>query len=161
MLPFWELNIWMTQCVERFNRPSGIHLQNHACRRIRRTAVKIKKQIHPPFGAIAQLGERIVRNDEVVGSSPTSSTNPRQATTTQRMVAGRLSPGSPCHRRRYFASGDSSRPRYFSIAFVLGGAPRQASYILARSSVLPRERTIWRKRSPLARLSSPCSTNHW
>lgn len=25
-------------------------------------------------GAIAQLGERIVRNDEVVGSSPTSST---------------------------------------------------------------------------------------
>ena len=26
-------------------------------------------------GAIAQLGERIVRNDEVVGSSPTSSTN--------------------------------------------------------------------------------------
>ena len=29
-----------------------------------------------PCGAIAQLGERIVRNDEVVGSSPTSSTNP-------------------------------------------------------------------------------------
>ena len=27
-------------------------------------------------GAIAQLGERIVRNDEVVGSIPTSSTNP-------------------------------------------------------------------------------------
>ena len=26
-------------------------------------------------GAIAQLGERIVRNDEVVGSIPTSSTN--------------------------------------------------------------------------------------
>ena len=26
------------------------------------------------FGAIAQLGERIVRNDEVVGSIPTSST---------------------------------------------------------------------------------------
>src|ERR1700733_2388473 len=31
---------------------------------------------HPPSdGAIAQLGERIVRNDEVVGSIPTSSTN--------------------------------------------------------------------------------------
>ncbi len=30
--------------------------------------------IHPMRGAIAQLGERIVRNDEVVGSSPTSST---------------------------------------------------------------------------------------
>src|SRR5207237_6425625 len=28
-----------------------------------------------PSGAIAQLGERIVRNDEVVGSIPTSSTN--------------------------------------------------------------------------------------
>ena len=28
----------------------------------------------PERGAIAQLGERIVRNDEVVGSSPTSST---------------------------------------------------------------------------------------
>jgi hypothetical protein len=28
------------------------------------------------YGAIAQLGERIVRNDEVVGSIPTSSTNP-------------------------------------------------------------------------------------
>jgi hypothetical protein len=30
--------------------------------------------IHPMRGAIAQLGERIVRNDEVVGSIPTSST---------------------------------------------------------------------------------------
>ena len=29
---------------------------------------------HPQNGAIAQLGERIVRNDEVVGSIPTSST---------------------------------------------------------------------------------------
>ena len=28
-------------------------------------------------GAIAQLGERIVRNDEVVGSIPTSSTKSR------------------------------------------------------------------------------------
>ena len=38
-------------------------------------ADKIKKANPPPYGAIAQLGERIVRNDEVVGSSPTSSTN--------------------------------------------------------------------------------------
>src|SRR5580658_923868 len=60
----------------------------------------------------------------------------------------------------YFA-GVVSNPRYFSIAFELGGAPRHFSYILARSSVLPRERIIWRKRSPLARLSSPCSLNHW
>jgi hypothetical protein len=27
-------------------------------------------------GAVAQLGERVVRNDEAVGSIPTSSTNP-------------------------------------------------------------------------------------
>jgi hypothetical protein len=33
-----------------------------------------KAPIYPVCGAIAQLGERIVRNDEVVGSSPTSST---------------------------------------------------------------------------------------
>ncbi len=34
----------------------------------------MKKVNSPPYGAIAQLGERIVRNDEVVGSIPTSST---------------------------------------------------------------------------------------
>ena len=35
----------------------------------------IKLNCLPDCGAIAQLGERIVRNDEVVGSIPTSSTN--------------------------------------------------------------------------------------
>ncbi len=42
-----------------------------------RTLVKWagKAVIHPVRGAIAQLGERVVRNDEAVGSSPTSSTN--------------------------------------------------------------------------------------
>ena len=35
-----------------------------------------KPAVQPACGAIAQLGERIVRNDEVVGSIPTSSTNP-------------------------------------------------------------------------------------
>ena len=42
----------------------------------RKNAAKMTRQpaIHPDCGAIAQLGERIVRNDEVVGSSPTSST---------------------------------------------------------------------------------------
>ena len=41
-----------------------------------------KIEIPAERGAIAQLGERIVRNDEVVGSSPTSSTktNHLQAT---------------------------------------------------------------------------------
>jgi hypothetical protein len=36
--------------------------------------VKSSQQFFPARGAIAQLGERIVRNDEVVGSIPTSST---------------------------------------------------------------------------------------
>ena len=38
-------------------------------------AAKMSKQSTNLHGAIAQLGERIVRNDEVVGSIPTSSTN--------------------------------------------------------------------------------------
>ncbi len=42
---------------------------------IERWLLKLKNQISPPSGAIAQLGEHIVRNDEVVGSIPTSSTN--------------------------------------------------------------------------------------
>jgi hypothetical protein len=37
-------------------------------------AAKITCQSDDTPGAIAQLGERIVRNDEVVGSIPTSST---------------------------------------------------------------------------------------
>jgi hypothetical protein len=37
-------------------------------------AAKITSQHSIRCGAIAQLGERIVRNDEVVGSIPTSST---------------------------------------------------------------------------------------
>jgi hypothetical protein len=37
-------------------------------------AVKMIWQHSIRYGAIAQLGERIVRNDEVVGSIPTSST---------------------------------------------------------------------------------------
>ena len=39
--------------------------------------IKSNPEADPPLcGAIAQLGERIVRNDEVVGSIPTSSTIP-------------------------------------------------------------------------------------
>jgi hypothetical protein len=37
-------------------------------------ASQMVKSHYTPSGAIAQLGERIVRNDEVVGSIPTSST---------------------------------------------------------------------------------------
>jgi hypothetical protein len=41
-----------------------------------RTLVKLggTLRVHPECGAIAQLGERVVRNDEAVGSIPTSST---------------------------------------------------------------------------------------
>ena len=42
-------------------------------RSVKRSGAMIKLSIHES-GAIAQLGERIVRNDEVVGSIPTSST---------------------------------------------------------------------------------------
>jgi hypothetical protein len=41
---------------------------------IEQSLVKSKSLLFPVLGAIAQLGERIVRNDEVVGSIPTSST---------------------------------------------------------------------------------------
>ena len=47
------------------------------CRRICRSepaADKMHQYVFSNVGAIAQLGERIVRNDEVVGSIPTSST---------------------------------------------------------------------------------------
>src|SRR5215469_14437059 len=39
-----------------------------------RSSLTMLKSIGTQVGAIAQLGERIVRNDEVVGSIPTSST---------------------------------------------------------------------------------------
>ena len=38
-------------------------------------AVKLGHQARPWCGAVAQLGERVVRNDEVSGSIPLSSTN--------------------------------------------------------------------------------------
>ena len=54
-----------------------------------RKADKITEQSFQPHGAIAQLGERIVRNDEVVGSIPTSSTNHFKSMRTQ-AFRGRL-----------------------------------------------------------------------
>src|SRR5690242_21928983 len=54
---------------------------------------------------------------------------------------------------------DGSNPRSFFIASMLGARPRPAAYILGRSSVLPRDSAIWRKRSPLARVRPPCSSN--
>ncbi len=39
-----------------------------------RWLIKLPGSLQVSRGAIAQLGERIVRNDEVVGSIPTSST---------------------------------------------------------------------------------------
>src|SRR5271167_2138007 len=59
----------MIQSVRRFNRAH----ERTRLGEIKRRLIKSRK-VNPPFGAIAQLGERIVRNDEVVGSIPTSST---------------------------------------------------------------------------------------
>ena len=50
---------------------------------------------------------------------------------------------------------DGARPRYLSIGWMLGSPPSQAAYIRSRTSVLPRERIIRRKRSPLARVKPP------
>ena len=55
--------------------------------------------------------------------------------------------------RAYFAAFTS--PRYFSIGSTFGALPSHASYIYARSSVFPRDRTIFRNRSPFARVSPP------
>src|ERR1019366_4413908 len=66
---------FMRSPLRVFQRERRTQSQDHLCRRNQRTAVKIKIVNPSPFGAIAQLGERIVRNDEVVGSIPTSSTN--------------------------------------------------------------------------------------
>jgi hypothetical protein len=56
-----------------------------------RTLVKWlgKRGMHPVHGAIAQLGERVVRNDEAVGSIPTSSTNfnPQLSDALKRMLS--------------------------------------------------------------------------
>ncbi len=55
--------------------------------------------------------------------------------------------------RRYLLSG--SRPRYFSIGPMVGCAPRQSTYSVSRSSVLPFDKIILRKRSPFARVRPP------
>jgi hypothetical protein len=68
----------------------------------------------PKRGAIAQLGERIVRNDEVVGSSPTSSTrsiNPQ-------LQESRATRG--CHFRN---GGEMSGFRKISAGGTFGGVP--------------------------------------
>jgi hypothetical protein len=54
----------------------------------------------------------------------------------------------------YFAAAFSS-PRYFSIGSTFGALPSHASYIFARSSVFPRDSTIFRNRSPFARVNPP------
>ena len=46
-------------------------------------------------------------------------------------------------------------PRSLSIGLTLGSLPNQALYIAAKSSVLPRESTMRRKRSPFARVNPP------
>ena len=64
----------MVQCFEFCTARGGHDCKITCVGEIERRLVKSKKVKKTPCGAIAQLGERIVRNDEVVGSSPTSST---------------------------------------------------------------------------------------
>src|SRR5690242_21771879 len=54
---------------------------------------------------------------------------------------GRRQAGSYQNRAGYFPAGASS-PRSFFIASMFGSRPRQFLYIVARSSVLPRESTM-------------------
>ena len=61
----------------------------------------------------------------------------------------------PSPLQDHFAPPVSFSPRNFNIGSMLGCAPSQSEYIFARSSVLPRESTIRRKRSPLARVRPP------
>src|ERR1700761_6438485 len=51
-------------------------------------------------------------------------------------------------------------PRSFNIGFTLGSVPSHALYMAARSSVFPRDRTMWRNRSPFSRVNPPWSRNH-
>ena len=64
----------MRRAIEshRFNRIDGT---NRSLGEIKQRLVK-SKNVNPTvvLGAVAQLGERIVRNDEVAGSIPASST---------------------------------------------------------------------------------------
>jgi hypothetical protein len=65
----------IVECAERPELPITCH--NPPQRDMRRAYRWKTPQVvvhKPECGAIAQLGERIVRNDEVVGSIPTSST---------------------------------------------------------------------------------------
>jgi len=57
-------------------------------------------------------------------------------------------------------TGYCFNPRSFNIGFTLGSVPSHALYIAARSSVFPRDRTMRRSRSPLARVNPPLSRNH-
>lgn len=73
------------------------------------------------------------------------------------------SPGSGHHSHEacvHFAALSSSSPRSFSIGSIPGSFPSHALYIAPSSSVLPRDNTICRNRSPLARVMPPLSSNH-
>ena len=65
-----------------------------------------------------------------------------------------LSPQFDKGREVYLLLSGTS-PRNFIMGSTDGLAPRHASYIFSRSSVLPRESTILRNRSPFARVSPP------
>ncbi|MDT7810654.1 MAG: hypothetical protein QOJ42_570, partial [Acidobacteriaceae bacterium] len=58
------------------------------------------------------------------------------------------------------AVADTINPRSLSMGMMLGSRPSQALYIPAGSSVLPRESTMCRRRSPLGLVKPPLSRNH-
>ena len=75
----------------------------------------------PANGAIAQLGERVVRNDEVGGSIPPGSTSLRELRLGKpvRLFRSEVSEGCLAIARRATAGRFHSLPRYFPVN--LGG----------------------------------------
>jgi hypothetical protein len=68
-----ELNRCFFLPIEEVSGRSAIHLRVAPAANSQLTAINFADQY--PFGAIAQLGERVTGSHEVVGSSPTSSTS--------------------------------------------------------------------------------------
>jgi hypothetical protein len=68
-----ELNRCFFLPIDEVSGRSGIHLRVAPAANRQRTSINFAEQY--PFGAIAQLGERVTGSHEVAGSSPASSTS--------------------------------------------------------------------------------------
>jgi hypothetical protein len=105
---------------------------------------------------------------------PQTTTEDKKVTNSDRSRGGSCSSTDPSWRcfvrtsgeirslliRKTVYSSAFTNPRSFSIGAMLGSRPNHALYIAAGSSVFPRESTMWRRRSPLARVRPPLSRNH-